>query len=67
MASKLTLMLSELKAMLVDQAAVRAQIRSELSATGDNALSAPARAQLTALEREVKTFVGELKSPEEID
>jgi hypothetical protein len=56
MASKLTLMLSELKAMLAEQAALRAKIRSALTATGDDALSAPARKKLTALEREVKTF-----------
>jgi len=66
MASKLALMLSELKAMLDDQAALRAEIRSELTATGDSALSAPAREKLTTLEREVKTFGGELKSPQEL-
>jgi hypothetical protein len=39
MARKLTLMLSELRAMLDDQAALRAEIRSALTATGDSALS----------------------------
>jgi len=62
----LTLMLSELIAMLADQAALRTRIRSELNATGDNALSSTARNQLTALERDVKTFGSELKSPEEL-
>jgi hypothetical protein len=66
MASKLTLMLRERKAMLADQASLHAQIRSELNATGDNALSARARDQLTALERDVKTFGSELKSPAEL-
>ena len=65
-ASKLRWLLSELKAMLADQAALRAQLRSELNATGDNALSPSARDQLTALEREVKTFGCELRSPEEL-
>jgi hypothetical protein len=65
-ASKLTLLLSELKAMLADQADLLAQIRSELNATGDYALSPPARDQLRALDREVKTFGSELKSPEEL-
>src|SRR3984893_17418812 len=55
MASKLTLMLSELKAMLDEQAALRTKIRSALTATGDSALSAPAREKLTMFEREVKT------------
>jgi hypothetical protein len=59
-------MLSELKAMLADQVALRAQVRSELNATGGNALSAAARNQLTALERNVKTFGSELKSPGEL-
>jgi hypothetical protein len=66
MASKLTVMLSELKAMLADNAALRRRLRSELTRTGDHALSAPAREQLTTLEREVKTFGSELKSPEEL-
>jgi hypothetical protein len=66
MASKLTLMLRELKAMLTHNAALRAEIRSALTATGDNALTAPAREKFTALEREVKTFGTELKSPEEL-
>jgi hypothetical protein len=66
MASKLTLMLSELKAMLADQAALRAEIRSALTTTGDNALSPPVRETLTALERDVKTFGSELKSPDEL-
>jgi hypothetical protein len=52
MASKLTVMLSELKAMLADNAALRRQLRSELTRTGDHALSAPAREQLTTLERD---------------
>jgi hypothetical protein len=65
-ASKLTLMLRELNAMLADQADLRAGIRSELNATGDKALSPWAREQLTALDREVKTFGNELKSPEEL-
>jgi hypothetical protein len=55
MASKLTLMLSELKAMLDEQAALRTKMRSALTATGDSALSAPAREKLTMFEREVKT------------
>ena len=66
MASKLTLMLSELKGMLAEQADLRAKLRSELTATGENALSAEGREALTALEREVKTFGSELKSPEEL-
>ena len=66
MATKLTLMLSELKAMLDDQAALRAEIRSALTATGDRALSAPAREKFTTLEREVKIFGSELKSPQEL-
>jgi hypothetical protein len=66
MASKLTLMLSELKGMLVDQASLRAKIRSALTATGDNALSAPEREKFTALDREIKTFVSEIQSPEEL-
>ena len=52
--------------MLAEQADLRAKLRSELTATGDRALSAPAREQLTALDREVKTFVRELQSPEEL-
>jgi hypothetical protein len=66
MASKLTLMLSELKQMLGEQAALRAELRSALTATGVNALSTPAREKLTALEREVKTFASEIQSPEEL-
>jgi hypothetical protein len=66
LASKLALMLSELKVMLAKQAALRAKIRSALTATGDSALSAPAREKLTALEREVKTFGSEIKSPQEL-
>jgi hypothetical protein len=66
MASKLTLMLSELKAMLADNGALRTQLRSALNTTGDNVLSEPGRKQLTALEREVKTFGRELTSPEEL-
>jgi hypothetical protein len=65
-ASRLTLLVSELKAMLADQADLRARIRSELNATGDNALSPSARNQLRAFDREVKTFGSELKSPEEL-
>jgi hypothetical protein len=41
MASKQTLMLSELKVMFAEQAALRAKIRSALTATADSALSAP--------------------------
>jgi hypothetical protein len=66
MASKLALMLSELKAMLAGQADLRAKLRSTMTATGENALSAEGRVALTALEREVKTFGSELKSPEEL-
>jgi hypothetical protein len=66
MASKLTLILSERKAMLADQAALRAKIRSALTATGNNALSPPARKQLMVLERDMKTFGSELKSPDEL-
>jgi hypothetical protein len=66
MASKLTSMLRELKAMLADNAAFRAEIRSALTATGDNALTAPTREKFTTLEREVKTFSNELQSPEEL-
>jgi hypothetical protein len=65
-AKKLTLMLSELKAMLGETGHLRAEIRSALTARGDSALSAPAHAKLTALEREVKTFGSELKSPQEL-
>lgn len=67
MASQLTFLLSELKAILANQADLRARIRSELNATGDNALSPPARAQLRVRDREVKTFGSELKSPEELN
>ena len=66
MASRLTLMLSELKVMLGEQAVLRAKIRSALTATGDRALSAAAREELTALEREVKTFGSDIKSPHEL-
>src|SRR6516162_4346813 len=66
MASKLTLMLSELKGMLAENGALRAELRSALTATGDRALSAPAREKLTGLDREVKTFARELQSPEEL-
>ena len=66
MASKLTLMLSELKQMLAEQAALRAELRSALTATGVNALSTPAREKLTALERDAKTFASEIQSPEEL-
>ena len=66
MANKLMLMLSELKAMLGETCHLRAEIRSALTARGDSALSAPARAKLTVLEREVKTFGSELKSPQEL-
>jgi hypothetical protein len=66
MASRLTLLLSELKAMLADQADLRARIRSDLNATGNSALSPSARDQLRALDREVKKFGSELKSPEEL-
>ena len=66
MASKLTLMLSELKQMLAEQAALRAGLRSALTATGVNALSTPAREKLTALERDAKTFASEIQSPEEL-
>jgi hypothetical protein len=66
LASKLTLMLSELKAMLAEQTTLRAQIRSALTATGDNALSAPAREKLSALELDVKTFAREITSPQEL-
>jgi len=66
MASKLRLMLSELKAMIDEQTALSTKIRSELSATGDSALNAPAREKLTILERKVKTFASEIKSPQEL-
>jgi len=66
MASKLTLMLSELKGMLAEQADIRGNLRSALSATGEDALSAEGREALTALEREAKTFANEIQSPEEL-
>jgi hypothetical protein len=66
MASKLTLMLSELKGMLAEQGVLRAELRSALTATADRALSAPAREKLSALDQEVKTFARELQSPEEL-
>jgi hypothetical protein len=66
MASKLTLMLSELKGMLAEQADIRRNLRSALSATGEDALSAEGREALTALEREVKTFANEIQSSEEL-
>jgi hypothetical protein len=66
MASKLALMLSELNAMLAAQADLHAKLRTELTAKGGNALSPKGREALTALEREVKTFGSELKSPEEL-
>ena len=59
-------MLSELKGMLAEQADLRTKLRSELTATGEHALGAEGREALTALEREVKTFGSELKSPEEL-
>jgi hypothetical protein len=52
--------------MLADQADLRARIRSDLNATGNSALSPSARDQLRALDREVKKFGSELKSPEEL-
>jgi hypothetical protein len=66
MASKLTVMLSELKAQLGEHAALHEKLRSALTATGDNALSASAREKLTALERELKTFGSEIRSPQEL-
>jgi hypothetical protein len=63
MASKLTLMLSDLKGMVGSAGDLRAELRSELTATRDRALSAPAREKLTALDREAKTFARELLSP----
>ena len=66
LASKLAQMLGELNGMVGSAGDLRAALRSELTATGDRALSAPAREQLTALDREVKTFVRELQSPEEL-
>jgi hypothetical protein len=66
MASKLALMLSELNAMLAEQADLRAKLRTELTAKGGSALSSKRREALTALEREVKTFGSELKCPEEL-
>jgi hypothetical protein len=52
--------------MLAQEADVRAKIRAALTAKGDNALSAPAREKITALEREVKTFGSEIRSPQEL-
>jgi hypothetical protein len=66
MASKLAVMLSELKAMLADNAALRTELRSALNRKGDNVLSAPAREKLSALEREVRTFGSGLRSPQEL-
>jgi hypothetical protein len=66
MASKLALMLTELRAMVAETADIRAKLRWALTATGDKALNAEGRNALTALEREVKTFGSEIQSPEEL-
>jgi hypothetical protein len=67
LARMLRLMRSELKGMTEDVAALRTELRSELTATGDNALSTLAHEKLSALERDVKTFASEIKSPEELN
>lgn len=65
-ADKFVIMLEDLRRTIASTGDLRTRITIELSATGDEALSPDARSQLMRLRKDLKTFRGEITSPQQL-